>query len=271
LDRLTQDEARITHSPAPPPQISNNTNNNGNTHSSTSPAQLAHKLSTVLADNETLSKELAVARALYERAEQTLVLRKTPHTSVTAASDAPLPPCPEPAVKTIMDLQSQDAAMRKRAEYLFQLSAYQAASVVARVVYSDPTCDADTIFLSTQSTVLAGVESQLLVFFKSSPDFTQQPVPVILQYLLVLTYIALIFSISTTISSLILTINFGNIPMLVGRSQEKIGSVSLLGFEYPPNRKRSSDDITPWQWRLLEGYCTYDELWALAAEPLTFS
>ncbi|KAI0273930.1 hypothetical protein BGY98DRAFT_997925 [Russula aff. rugulosa BPL654] len=98
-----------------------------------------------------------------------------------------------------MDLQSQDAAMRKRAEYLFQLSTYQAASVV--------------------STVIAGVESQLLVFFNSSPDFTQQPVPVILQYLL-----------------------------------EKIRSVALPGFEFPPNRKRSSDDITPWQWRLLEGY-----------------
>jgi hypothetical protein len=122
-----------------------------------------------------------------------------------------------------------------------------------------------------QSTIIAGVESQLLVFFKSSPDFTQQPVPVILQYLLVLTYIALIFSMSTTISSLILTINFGNIPMLVGRSQGKIRSVALPDFEFTPNLKRSSDDITPWQWRLLEGYCTYDELWALAAEPLTFS
>jgi hypothetical protein len=127
------------------------------------------------------------------------------------------------------------------------------------------------ILLSTQSSVLAGVESQLLVFFKSSPNFTQQPVPVILQYLLVLTYIALIFSVSATISSLILTRNFGNIPMLVGRLQEKIRSVALPGFEYPPNRKRSSDDIAPWQWRLLEGHCTYDELWALAAEPLTFS
>jgi hypothetical protein len=136
----------MSHSPAPPPQISNNTNNNGNTHSSTSPAQLAHILSTVLADNETLSKELAVARARYERAEQTLALLKPPHTSVTAASDAPSPPYPEPAVRTIMDLQSQDAAMRKRAEDVFQykLSTYQAAAVVVRMVYPDPTCDTDS-------------------------------------------------------------------------------------------------------------------------------
>jgi hypothetical protein len=52
---------------------------------------------------------LVVARARYERAEQTLALLKPPHTSVTAASDALSPPSayPEPAVRTIMDLQSQ--------------------------------------------------------------------------------------------------------------------------------------------------------------------
>ena len=56
-----------------------------------------------------LSKDLAAARARYERAEQTLALLKPPHTSVTAAGDAPSPPpsvYPEPAVKAIMDLQS---------------------------------------------------------------------------------------------------------------------------------------------------------------------
>jgi hypothetical protein len=111
----------MSHSPAPPPQISHNTNNNGNTHSSTSPSQLAHILSTVLADNETLSKDLAVARARYERAEQTLALLKPPHTSVTAASDAPSPSSayPEPAVRAIMDLQSHleaEKAAREAAE-----------------------------------------------------------------------------------------------------------------------------------------------------------
>jgi hypothetical protein len=171
-------------------------------------------------------------------------------------------------------LEEEDAAMRKTAENVsqYKLPTYQAAAVVVRMVYSDPTCDADTIFLlSTQSTVLAGVESQLLVFFKSSPDFTQQPVPVILQYLLVLTYIALIFSVSATINSLILTRAFGNVPMLVGRLQEKISSVALPTFESPPVRKRSSDNVVPWRWRLLEGHCTYDELRAPAAESLTFS
>lgn len=170
-------------------------------------------------------------------------------------------------------LEEGDAAMRKRAENVSQhkLPTYQAAAVVVRMAYSDPTYDADTIFLlSSQSTVLAGVESQLLVFFKSSPNSTQQPVPVILQYLLILTYIALIFSVGATINSLILTRAFGNVPMLVGRLQEKISSVALPTIESPPIRKRSSDNIIPWRWRLLEGHCTYDKLWAPVAESLTF-
>ena len=110
----------MSHSPVPPPQISNNSNNGSNTHSNTSPAQLAHILSTVLADNETLSKDLATARARYERAEQTLALLKPPHTSVTATSDAPSPPsASEQAVRTIMDLQSRleaEKAAREAAE-----------------------------------------------------------------------------------------------------------------------------------------------------------
>lgn len=170
-------------------------------------------------------------------------------------------------------LEEGDAAMRKRAENVsqYKLPTYQAAAVVVRMVYSDLTCDADTSFLlSTQSTVLAGVESQLLVFFKSSPDFTQQPVSVILQYLLVLTYIALFFSLGTTISSLILTRTFGDVSRLVGRLQENSSSVALPTFESPPVRKRSCDDVVPWGWRFLEGHCTYDELRTPAAEPLTF-
>ena len=113
--------APMSHSPAPPPQLSNNVNNNNNTHSNTSPAQLARILSTVLADNETLSKDLAVARARYERAEQTIALLKPPHTSVTGTGDAPSPTSayPDPAVRTIMDLQSHldaEKAAREAAE-----------------------------------------------------------------------------------------------------------------------------------------------------------
>ena len=107
----------MSHSPAPPPQISNNSNNNNNT----SPSQLAHILSTVLADNETLSKDLAIARARYERAEQTVALLKPSHSSVTASGDAPSPTSayPDPAVRTIMDLQSHleaEKAGREAAE-----------------------------------------------------------------------------------------------------------------------------------------------------------
>jgi hypothetical protein len=78
--------------------------------------------------------------------------------------------------------------------------------------------------LSAHSTVVAGVQSQLLVF-KSCPDFSQQPVSIILQYLLVLPYITLTLTgVSTTISSLVLTRNFGNSPMLVGRLQKISGA-----------------------------------------------
>ena len=92
---------------------------------------------------------------------------------------------------------------------------------------------------------------------------------VILQCILVLTYIALIFSVSATINSLILTKIFGNVPMLVGHLQEKIRSMAPPAFGFSPVRRRSCNDIAPWQWRLLEVHCTYDELWASVTEPLT--
>ena len=170
-------------------------------------------------------------------------------------------------------LDEEDAATRKRAETRdvsqYKLPTYQAAAVVVRVVYSDPTCDAYTIFLlSTQSSVLAGVEFQLLLFFKSSPDVAQQPVPVVQQYLFALTYIALFFSMTTTADSLILTNHFGNVSMLAGRLQE---NVALPTSEFPPDRKSSSDDIAPsWRWWFLEGHCTYGESRAPAAGSLTF-
>jgi hypothetical protein len=102
-----------------PPQTSNDTKNNDIIHTSTSPAQLALILSKVLADNEILSKDLAVARARYERAEQTLALLNPPHTSVIVASNSPPSAYPELAVRTIMDLQSHleaEKAAREAAE-----------------------------------------------------------------------------------------------------------------------------------------------------------
>ncbi|KAI0300019.1 hypothetical protein B0F90DRAFT_1817817 [Multifurca ochricompacta] len=115
----------------------------------------------------------------------------------------------------------------------YKLPTYQAAAVV--------------------STVLAGVESQFLVFFKSSPDFTQESKPAMLQYLLVLTYIALIFSVSATISSLVLTENFGNVPMLVSRFREKLKSITNPGFETASFLQSSfGDAIAPRRWRWIE-------------------
>jgi hypothetical protein len=95
-------------------------------------------------------------------------------------------------------------------------------------------------------------------------------VPAILQYLLVLTYIALIFSVSATISSLVLTRNFGNVPFLAERLQEKIGGMPMPTFESSLPRTRSSDDIAPRRWRLLECHCTYGEFAGPVTEPLTY-
>lgn len=47
----------------------------------------------------------------------------------------------------------EDAAMRKRAESVsqYKLPTYQAAAVVVRMVYPDPSRDVDTIFSSPRS------------------------------------------------------------------------------------------------------------------------
>ncbi|KAH9012228.1 hypothetical protein EDB83DRAFT_2578683 [Lactarius deliciosus] len=134
----------MSHSPAPPPQLTNNTHNNSNSHSNSSPSQLAHILSTVLADNETLSKDLTIARARYERAEQTLALLKPSGASLAAAADGyspPPPPYPEAAVKAILDLQSRletekaareaaDSRLRTISEAWLDLDRYLQASEV---------------------------------------------------------------------------------------------------------------------------------------------
>lgn len=81
-----------------------------------------------------------------------------------------------------------------------------------------------------------------------------------LQYLLVLTYIALIFSVSATISSLVLTKNFGNVPLLVARSQEKIQGAGTPEFGIPSFQARSNDDIAPRRWRWAECHCVFAAL-----------
>ncbi|KAI9450380.1 hypothetical protein BJY52DRAFT_1302917 [Lactarius psammicola] len=135
---------------------------------------------------------------------------------------------------------------RKRVEDVtkYKLPTYQAAAVV--------------------STVLSGVESQLLVFFKSFPSSTQQPSPAILQYLLLLTYVALIFSMSATISSLVLTENFGNVPMLVARFRENITTPK---FETASLQERLSDNITPRRWRWIEWHWLFTLLVSMLCLP----
>ena len=114
--------------------------------------------------------------------------------------------------------------------------------------------------LSSQSTVLAAVESQFLVFFKSCPELAQQAAPPTLQYLLVLTYVALIFGVSATISSLVLTRNFGNVPRLVERLRERIngtGTDMRQGFEISPTKLNNGQGLAPRRWRLIELHCEY--------------
>lgn len=143
-------------------------------------------------------------------------------------------------------VDEESSVTRKRVEDVtkHKLPTYQAAAVV--------------------STVLSGVESQLLVFFKSSPNSTQQPTPAILECLLLLTYVALIFSMSATISSLVLTENFGNIPMLVARFRENI---TTPRFETASFEARLSDDITPRRWRWIEWHWLFTLLVSMLCLP----
>jgi hypothetical protein len=82
-----------------------------------------------------------------------------------------------------------------------------------------------------------------------------------LQYLLVLTYIALIFGVSATISSLVLTRNFGDVRRLVGRLRGRINdtSIAMRELEIPPHLTRTNDahDIAPRRWKWIEWHCTY--------------
>ena len=68
---------------------------------------------------------------------------------------------------------------------------------------------------------------------------------------------ALIFSVSATISSLVLTENFGNVPVLVARFREKVKSVNTPKFETTYMQARLSDDITPRRWAWIEWHCTH--------------
>ena len=116
-------------------------------------------------------------------------------------------------------------------------------------------------FHIAQSTVLSGVESQLLVFFKTSPDFSQQPARLSLQCLLILTYVALIFSVSATISSLALTRN----PRPIGGLQKNTNGKVTRGFEIGPLPPKPKDDTAPQRWSRIELHCAYHN--ALLAQP----
>jgi hypothetical protein len=73
--------------------------------------------------------------------------------------------------------------------------------------------------MSTQSGLLAAVEAQLLVFFKDVTNF-KGPNSTPQEVTLIFTYVAVIASVSATISSLILTDEFAELPVRAARDPD---------------------------------------------------
>ncbi|KAI0067850.1 hypothetical protein BV25DRAFT_875925 [Artomyces pyxidatus] len=72
------------------------------------------------------------------------------------------------------------------------------------------------------SGLFAIVEAQLLTFVKLPSSYTHPPSFAAMQALLVFTYSALFFSLSATISSLILTDEFGELPVRASRKSNPV-------------------------------------------------
>lgn len=125
---------------------------------------------------------------------------------------------------------------------------------------SAPTSHVVTIYSNSsfQSAVLVGTESQLLLFFKTPSNFVHPPAPATLRWLLILTYTALIFSISSTVSSLVLTENFGDSLGLAKRLRKRIKR-SRLRKLIPRQQARAlvtlARKAAPRRWRWMEYHC----------------
>ena len=74
-----------------------------------------------------------------------------------------------------------------------------------------------------QSSVIAGIEAQLLVFYSDSSNFVRPGPHSATQIVVkILTYVALICSISATMSSLLLTDEFGEITTRSARYRDRL-------------------------------------------------
>lgn len=129
---------------------------------------------------------------------------------------------------------------------------------------STPTSHVVTIYSksSSQSAVLAGTESQLLLFFKTPSNFVHPPEPTTLRWLLILTYTALIFSISSTVSSLVLTENFGDSLGLAKRLRKRIKKSRLRKLILVPRQQTRAlatlaGKAAPRRWRWMEYHCEW--------------
>ncbi|KAI0067481.1 hypothetical protein BV25DRAFT_1107118 [Artomyces pyxidatus] len=75
---------------------------------------------------------------------------------------------------------------------------------------------------ATVSGLFAAVEAHLLVFVKNPSNYTNSPRYSVMQALLIFTYSALFFSLSATISSLVLTDEFGELPVRASRKSNPV-------------------------------------------------
>jgi hypothetical protein len=71
--------------------------------------------------------------------------------------------------------------------------------------------------MGIQSGLLAAVNAQMLSFFKTDSSFKNRPNTTTEKIILIFTYISIIASVSATISSLILTDEFAEMPVRAAR------------------------------------------------------
>src|SRR5258706_5196165 len=105
------------------------------------------------------------------------------------------------------------------------LSTLQSAATVVR---KQSPLGLQRLISKRQSGLLAAVTAQLIVFFKANGTFDNKDDPR-KEPILTLTYVALVLSIGATISSLILTDEFADIPIRAARSPYGLESSKTKG------------------------------------------
>jgi hypothetical protein len=102
----------------------------------------------------------------------------------------------------------------------------------------------ETEFQTKQSGLLAAVAAQLIVFFKTEGTFDPKDDPR-KEPILTLAYVALVLSIGATISSLILTDEFADIPVRAARSPYDLESSKTKSPKSGPSTTEPSKAEDP--------------------------